>query len=241
MSADVDTLRVDAVSAVPFDVVSYSDRYNPVSGVYEAVYCEKCHDLIFLSPGEGNCKHYEVDTDTGYAILPPCDFSGHHGIAGPCEHCTDSTGPEGVGLCMCKDAKCDGWVPLCEGPASTWFYPIPGSDWDAYAKAVAHLPICILELHNGDLGFALTGGGMDLSWELAGAYVACGYLPPSELRLPRMGGLRLTGWRSDVFKAMRRSIEVHQNWLSNASDRLRELEEWVEDQNAKHPTEESTT
>lgn len=69
-------------------------------------------------------------------------------------------------------------------------------------------PICIVEMYDGETGFALTGGGMDLSWDIATAYVECGFLPPAWIRLPEFGGMTLNAHRRRIIEACKRSAEL---------------------------------
>lgn len=74
-------------------------------------------------------------------------------------------------------------------PMMNYFYPCRLDDLEEAAEAIAHLPLCVVEWADGETGFALTGGGMDLTWEIADAYISCGYLPPFQYTsLPDMSG-----------------------------------------------------
>lgn len=229
---ELSNLRVNAVNAV-VRTVDWSEYKDPDRGMswdsYEAVTCEKCGQAVVLNGG-GDLPHCDADPD---AVLPPCTISSHHGGLGSCEDCAESTGDEGLGVCMCDDAPCDGHLPSADGPMMNYLYPCPLNDVSAAAIAIRHLPLCVVEFADGETGFALTGGGMDFSWEICAAYVACGYLPPTDFDLPKMGGMSLTGWHRDVWRAMRRSIEVQQNWLTNSLTKLDELKQWLEDKDAK--------
>jgi hypothetical protein len=57
------------------------------------------------------------------------------------------------------------------------------------AHALRGLPLCIIERLDGEgYELALTGGGMDLSWEICEAFVRLGFLPPVHFcDLPDMG------------------------------------------------------
>jgi hypothetical protein len=47
----------------------------------------------------------------------------------------------------------------------------------------------VIEFDTGNVGLALTGGGMDMSWSMARAFISAGYLPPEYIcQLPKMGG-----------------------------------------------------
>jgi hypothetical protein len=77
-----------------------------------------------------------------------------------------------------------------DGPMMNYFYPVsdytPG-DMNAWAAKLVDLPLCVVEIGD-ERGLALTGGGMDLSWEIAEAYVRLGYYPPTWIDLPAMSG-----------------------------------------------------
>lgn len=78
------------------------------------------------------------------------------------------------------------------GPAIMYYWPVADGDVNAAAWAgkLGSLPLCVVEMDDEDtVGLALTGGGMDLSWEIGAAYVALGYYPPTSLSLPKMAGL----------------------------------------------------
>lgn len=229
---EIDNLRVDAVSEGVESVNWSSLQAGGSFGyeVYEAVECDKCRDVLVLGLGEGGALHTEIDPD---GVLPDCEIASHHGGLGPCEDCLDSTGEDGIGVCMCQDAPCDGYVPEVSGPAINYVYPCKLRDLPDAAKKIAHLPLCVIEFPGGATGFALTGGGMDFTWEICAAYVACGFLPPAQFDLPKMSGLSMDGWHRDVWYAMKRSIQVQQNWLNNSLEKLDVLKKWIEDQDAK--------
>lgn len=76
-----------------------------------------------------------------------------------------------------------------EGPMMNYLYPLTDDDPRGCAVSIADLPLCVITDEEGEmLGLALTGGGMDLSYEIAQAYIACGYFPPAHFRLPAMAG-----------------------------------------------------
>jgi hypothetical protein len=99
-----------------------------------------------------------------------------------CDECGElvvSTGPE-------SDHRHE---VLFEGPMMSCYYPIEerclGGPEDA-ARKIAGLPLCVVRV--GDqYGLALTGGGMDLSWEIAEAFMRLGHAPP--LRYSNLPGI----------------------------------------------------
>ena len=104
-----------------------------------------------------------------------------------------------------------------EGPMMNYFYPC---DWrgdeNEAAKKIRHLPLCIVEMGDGEKGLALTGGGMDLSIEICLAYIALGYAPPTHFccHLPRMGQ-KLDKKMRDLIKAARWSLKCQKSWAES--------------------------
>ena len=212
----VELLRNDSVGA---DVMSVS--WTDVGGwvAYEAVRCSGCDKWAVTRNDQTDEPHYEIDPAS--AALPDCTLSGCHGDQGPCEGCAESVGADGVGVCACEGAECDTVIDPTEGPMMNFLYPCPLRDLRVAARQVAHLPVCVVQFDHGETGFALTAGGMDLSWEICGAYVACGFLPPTSFsNLDPPYSHALVGWRLDVFQAMRRSIKCQRQWLDNATNNL---------------------
>src|SRR5204862_260320 len=88
------------------------------------------------------------------------------------------------------DAAMDGRCDQAEGPMMNSFYLLEEGgpygrtpDLDAWAAELDGLPLCAVQLA-GDYGLALTGGGMDLSWEIAEAHLRLGYRVPTWISLP---------------------------------------------------------
>jgi hypothetical protein len=79
-----------------------------------------------------------------------------------------------------------------EGPMMNYFYPLPDyrGNVASDAKKIAGVPLCMVRLEDTDeYGLALTGGGMDLSWEICEAYMLLGFYPPVHFSdLPEMCG-----------------------------------------------------
>src|SRR3954463_1905679 len=79
------------------------------------------------------------------------------------------------------------------GPMMNYAYPL-GDSYDVDdAVKIAHLPLVIVQHFEGygetSYELALSGGGMDFSWQICEAYMLLGYLPPVHFAdLPRMAG-----------------------------------------------------
>jgi hypothetical protein len=105
-----------------------------------------------------------------------------------------------------------------------YWYPVESIDDDddavSAAVAIRDLPLCVVRVGN-DYGMALTGGGMDLSWDICAAYVALGCLPPAHFAdLPSFAGGY--GERPDVAAAMIRSLSITAERAQRALERLQE-------------------
>lgn len=94
-----------------------------------------------------------------------------------------------------------------EGPMMNCFYPCDFHALEDAGAALAGLPLCAVEMYDGEKGLALTGGGMDLSWEICEAYIRLGHLPPVHFDLSDMSG-RLTPSALLVLDAMEVSLDV---------------------------------
>lgn len=120
-----------------------------------------------------------------------------------------------------------------EGPLMNYFYPC---EWqrdlsmEEAAKAIVGLPLCVVEVDDQERGFALTGGGMDYSWEICLGYIKLGHLPPvsyilhsSMPHLARvMGPAELA-----VVNGLRASLVVSRRNAKNALNELVTLELFV--------------
>lgn len=123
-----------------------------------------------------------------------------------------------------------------EGPGMSYWYPLPRNDYSTgelrwMAEAIVDLPLCLVYLdHEGKYGLALTGGGMDLSWEIAEAYIRLGYLPPlAFIDLPSFADLKLNERTQTVIAAFRETIKVMRKRLEWQADKLDRLEEALVD------------
>lgn len=79
-------------------------------------------------------------------------------------------------------------------PMMGYYYRLPNLSMppeEAQTRLMG-LPLVVVMVHGAPV-MALTGGGMDLSWQICEAYMTLGYLPPLHFcRLPRMAGMTLT-------------------------------------------------
>lgn len=139
--------------------------------------------------------------------------------------CGEGNGPH----CDCADGAdllidCNGHVATAEGPMMSYFYRVKLDDCEGAARTIAHLPLCVVEFRDGETALALTGGGMDLSWEICEAFALLGYAPPLAFcNLPAMAGYTLTPQRRRIIAACRRSVAIAKRRAEYAGRRLAEL------------------
>lgn len=105
---------------------------------------------------------------------------------------------------------------------------LPGRDSfdESHAEKIADLPLCIVRFEDDEsYALALTGGGMDLSWEIAEAFMRLGYLPPlAYCDLPNMAGMDTGDERHRwVIAGCLRSCEVATFQAERTAEKLRAL------------------
>lgn len=133
-----------------------------------------------------------------------------------------------------ENTECEGYLSA-GGPMMNYCYPLPEFDMnpDEAAKKIAHLPVCLVHFEEDDeYALALTGGGMNLAWEICAAYVELGYLPPLHFaNLPKYAGGPPIGFAAAkrVLSAMEKSIEVNQHWLEGHKEDVKGLQAWVKE------------
>jgi len=97
-------------------------------------------------------------------------------------------------------------------PMMNYIYPLP-DNFEIESKDLKKLvkkmsALTVVYLTDEDRYFlALTGGGMDLSWEICEGYIILGYLPPAYLcHLSSMAGTKLNSRTKRILAACRRSL-----------------------------------
>jgi len=113
-------------------------------------------------------------------------------------------------------------------PMMNYYYPLyHGDSFDSEAaKKLRHLNLCLIQFYETETqseGFALalTGGGMDLSWDIVTGYIRLGYYPPVHFRLPNFAGMRKSAGREAVIDACVKGREIVKTWMDND---IRDLE-----------------
>lgn len=180
-------------------------------------------------------KSQEAEWDSGQ--WEPGGFNGWEWWEG--EECNDcgevyvSTGGAELHSDADPESDCKGYV-YGEGPMMMFLYPLPPSgeydrefDPDEAAAKLAGLPLCVVRVDD-QYGLALTGGGMDFSWEICEAYTCLGYLPPYTFcDLPAMSNRGKSERDRYIIDACRASCQVLINWTTGTQTRLEQFGEAV--------------
>jgi hypothetical protein len=158
---------------------------------------------------------YTLVTTNGYQVDGVVLYSGVHSLA----DLLASAEPSDLGVTTDTEVAdlvqrlgdVEPYQSGVEGPMMNYWYPCERLSADEAVLATVDLPLCYVEV-DGEPGFALTGGGMDLSWEIAEAFVRSGYYPPAFISdLPRMAGLLRTPTNEVILRSLiardRRLIE----------------------------------
>lgn len=127
------------------------------------------------------------------------------------------------------DGDEDGWTPMMN-----YAYPLPsgvrtGETWHRAMRCTTVVEI------GGESYLALTGGGMDLSWEIVETYLRCGYLPPAYFarRLPRMGSRGASETDRAILEACRLSLRYVASCAAQGLEDLDRVEQWAREQEAQ--------
>ena len=172
---------------------------------YECQDCQECGRSVVIS-SLGECEHKDIEP-----MIPVAQDDG-----GPDYGETDN--------------ECNGTIRN-EGPMMNYFYPVKlagiGRNVSDYceeaARKIAHLPLCVVEFEDGRTALALTGGGMDLSWEICEAFIALGYFPPLHFcDLPRMSDRGKSDKDKATIAACQESCRIAEGWAARKRKRLAE-------------------
>jgi hypothetical protein len=136
----------------------------------------------------------------------------------------------------CPDEDCENTQEIdpfeqgAEGPVMSYYYPLPRDedDLNEAASKISMLPLCVVRIDAETLNdprgedtyaLALTGGGMDLSWEICEGFARLGYLPPVHFaNLPGMAGYPRTDAQRATLDACKRSWIEHRERASTQAD-----------------------
>lgn len=120
--------------------------------------------------------------------------------------------------------ECDGRIAEQEGPMMSYYYPL-SEDLDTHeaARKLVDLPLCVVTVGD-EIGLALTGGGMDLSWQICEAFMVLGYLPPFHFcDLPAMSGRGTSAKDRWIAVGCQKTCTVVADWALRRSGRVQEM------------------
>lgn len=124
-----------------------------------------------------------------------------------------------------SESDCDGYVPTNEGPMMSYYYPLPEYRGDVTedARSLVDLPLCLIHLMERDeYALALTGGGMDLTWQICEAFMLLGLLPPFHFTdLPGYADRGASATDRWIISGCRRSAQIVKMRAGSALRRLR--------------------
>jgi len=99
-------------------------------------------------------------------------------------------------------------------PLMNYIYPL-GSHFQVPDHVKERLVNTTIVLIDGEYFLALTGGGMDLSWEICESYIRLGFYPPVHFcRLPRMTGRGETACDKHTVRCCNESLRTIVRWYS---------------------------
>lgn len=119
------------------------------------------------------------------------------------------------------------WMPMMN-----YYYPLPKDfkPWDNIKKDLSPNTTLIYFTDEDKYAIALTGGGMNLTWNIAESYINLGYLPPLDYcDLPRMAGMRMKPKSKKIIFACRRTLDVTKNRAVLHESKLNEVEAWLKE------------
>jgi hypothetical protein len=108
-------------------------------------------------------------------------------------------------------------------PMMNYAYLLPRKPAAEEVEALASLPLTVVQLEPQETyALVLTGGGMDLSWEIAEAHIRLGYYPPIARDLPDMSEPLEIRQRT-VLMCMEASLRIAERWAQQSRDDLYRL------------------
>jgi hypothetical protein len=189
-------LNCDAIGVTP-QVIDWEQAMGEnMEGyrVFECSQCQGCNRMV-VSSSYGECEHKDIEHEVTVMV----------------------EGEEET-----QRNECDATI-YNEGPMMAYWYPIEGINPEEAARKIAHLPLCVVQFEDERTGLALTGGGMDLSWEICEAFVALGYWPPLHFcDLPRMSGRGTSDADKALLRACMESCKIAEGWAARKRERLGE-------------------
>jgi hypothetical protein len=240
-------LSCDAIESKPVNIDWRETLGEDCEGwrSFEANECEECRGIVVLSCNDGGEAHSDCPGVEAPEECEKCGGTLRAATIGDAEDEDDRIAAlecEDCGHKFVDPEHCNGHVGTAEGPMMNYWYPVKIEDCAEAARKLAHLPLCVVEMRDGETGLALTGGGMDLSWEICAAFITLGYLPPFHFcDVPAMAGKTLNDGELLVLAACKRTCEVIGGWAASRIDRLKATEKSIRKYNRERAAERQPT
>lgn len=215
---NVARLHAESLGAVPVSVDDWGALFETeqseivwpdAEALVEAMGYERVREFMaeYVSGDDAPLSLDDWATDEmGYSRADVADCVGgcwmDHVVDGYHEYIVDEV------LRFIDDAEWyDGMIPVM-----SYYYPV-GSPYltgaDQARLVAAGLPLSLVEIDGVGVVLVLTGGGMDLSWEICEAYMVLGQLPPVHFcDLPGMAGRGESARDRSIIAACLRSLAI---------------------------------
>lgn len=158
-------LNYDAVDSKPVNIDWSAQEYTVILPDRWAI-CDS-DGSVYEKDANGKPVYYDSESDAETNMY---------------NHSTEDQDEKGLHTAVFGpyDSDWDGDVSDYD-PMMNYYYPLPNlTQEDARTLDDANVNLTIVEFTaSGETGLALTGGGMDFSWEICEGYVALGYFPPA--------------------------------------------------------------
>lgn len=164
-------------------------------------------DALLLTPIDYDWSEHEYERE--WEVIQPYDDTDFEKISGDAYEYSDKCERK-LGYGSYEDME------ESNQPMMNYVYPLPDSYDPGDAKKLKDVNLCLVYFaQDNTYGMALTGGGMDLSWDICRAYIALGQYPPIHFRLPRFAGMSKSKRNLDVIRACVKGRRIVKQWIDN--------------------------
>lgn len=218
-------MKTDAILTSPVDydwTEGYTERWDLLLPSADTWTVEQCRDYMderghdFPDPNPWNMDRADLVVALESLGIACYDDETDETLAAAYAESMDAEDLDGLdewrGACNeCIQDNTHDYEPLM-----SYYYPLPDLDSDTDPAVIEDLPLVIVEfLDDNAYGLALTGGGMDLSWEICEAFTRLGYLPPFHFcRLPLMAGKKDNERNRAILAACSETCAVLDRWIA---------------------------
>lgn len=183
----VEHLGARAIDSVPVDF-DFGEGYGETWDYYSAARCDECgaivsswdDHLVSLVDVDGNPV---LNPETGEPIRAASDEDGDDEWSELIESFDDTPTWE---ACERDGEDARELNEYGDEPMMNYYYPVDLDDEREAARKLVDSVLTVVDI-SGTTGVALSGGGMDFSWEICEGFIALGFLPPAHFAsLPGM-------------------------------------------------------